>query len=318
MVGKYMSISTMAMAENHFGPSKLSSAKPIFLSLCALLSLAACTSTSVVYTDGSGTAPPYNEVPISSNFRTSAQFQLQAAQHWANIADDTGQAISALLRTESVCNPVDRTCASVFINPPAMVTEFSRTFHNQLITTLVNSGMNISKTPESSVLIDIDVQPVFFESNRPQYRHAGKATELGPGIWALRDVMAQNPADPANAPAEADALHWFRSEFAAGRTPKMEIVVTVSASTRSRYLARATNVYYVTEGDRRLYDQEICSLIHPCVKLAAPEEKKVFAVEEKKVPPLRARVMTVTGDCPNADKPCDDSVVKPKKVARKK
>lgn len=290
---------------------------PAWLSLCALLSLGACSPANVVYTDAPGTAPPYNEVPISSNFRTSAQLQLQAAQHWANIADDTGLAISALLRTESICNPADRTCATVYINPPASITEFSRTFHNQLITTLVNSGLNISKIPESSVMIDIDVQPISFEANRPQYRHAGKAVELGPGIWALRDVFSMNPADPGNAPVEKNALHWFRTEFSAGPTPKMEIVVTVSASTRSRYLARATNVYYVTEGDRGLYDQEICSLIQPCAKSAV--------VEEKKIPPLRARTVAIIGDCPpgtaccpDSGKPCPVEDKKPKKAGGKK
>ena len=289
-----------------------------FLPILCLLSLNACTHTNVVYTDAPRTTAPYNEVPVSSNFRTNTQLQLQAAQHWANIADDTGKAISTLLSKGSICSPAKGSCEAVFINPPAYVTEFSRTFHNQLLTTLVTSGLNVSKTPESSVLIDIDVQPVIFAANRPQYRYAGAATELGPGIWALRDVSSMNPSDPANARTDADALHWFRTEFAAGRTPKMEIVVTVSASTKTRYLARATNIYYVTEGDKRLYDQEICSLIQPCSK------SSVSATEVKVAPAPTTRAIEITGDCPLArpccpasGKPCTEDEPKPKAVKGK-
>lgn len=169
----------------------------------------------------------------------------------------------------------------------------------------------MSKAPESSVLIDIDVQPVVFAPNRPQYRFAGAATELGPGIWALRDVSSMNPGDPSNVPTDPNALHWFRTEFAAGRTPKMEIVVTVSASTKTRYLARATNIYYVTEGDKRLYDQEICSLIQPC--------SKASTVVEVKVAPAPTKAIEITGDCPlnrpccpASGKPCPEDEPKPK------
>jgi hypothetical protein len=289
-VGANMPINTVNMGGYCF---KHLTYKPALLSLCGLLSLAAC-APAVVYTDVPRTAAPYNEVPVSSNFPTSPQLQLQAAQHWANIADDTGKAIADLLGKEPVCSPGGKPCKAVFINPSAVVTEFSRTFHNQLLTTMVTSGLNVSKVPETSVQIDIDVQPVSFVPNRPQYRHAGVAKELGPGIWALRDVITVKQNDASDTTEEPNALNWFRTEFAAGPTPQMEIIVTVSASSRNRYLARATNVYYVTDGDKRLYDQKLCSLFQPCVA--------------DKGPPIRTRVVAITGDCPPG-KPCRDGEV---------
>jgi hypothetical protein len=286
-VGENMPINTANVGGNCF---KHLTFNPAFLSVCCLLSLAACSS-AVVYTDVPRTAAPYNEVPLSSNFPTSAQLQLQAAQHWANIADDTGKAIADLLSKESVCSPGVKPCKAVFINPSVVITEFSRTFHNQLITTMVTSGLNVSKVPESSIQIDIDVQPVSFVPNRPQYRHAGVAKELGPGVWALRDVMTVRQNEANDAPEDRNALHWLRTEFSAGPTPQMEIVVTVSASSRNRYLARATNVYYVTNGDKSLYDQKLCSLFQPCVV--------------DKGQSVRTRVVAISGDCP-LDKPCRD------------
>lgn len=278
------------------------------VSLGCITALSGCTPANIVHTDIPRSTASHNEVPVSANFRTSNQFRLQAAQHWANIADDTGKAISSLLQKKTTCVPGAEQCASIFINPPSQVTEFSRAFHNQLLTTLVTSGLNISKTPKSAVLIDIDVQPIVFSPNRPQYRYAGVATELGPGIWALRDVSSMSPADPTNAPPDQDALHWFRTEFSAGKTPQMEILVTVSAGTSTHYLARTTNVYYVTEGDRRLYDQEICSLISPCGTTgskATPEPSRI-----------KTRKIGVTGDCPlekvccPADQPCEEPETK--------
>ncbi len=285
--------------------------------LCVSLSIVACNNRPhKVYADTERIAAPYNEVPISGNFSTSSQLKLQAAQHWANIANDTGKAISELLMTRNVCTPKMNLCRSVYINPPVYVTEFSRTFHNQLITTMVTKGVSVSKEPEGSILIDIDVQPVIFSANRPQYRYAGVPTELGPGIWALRDVSTVVPSDPQDVPPEPDALHWFRTELSTGRTPQMEIILTVSASDKTHYLARKTNVYYVSDSDRRLYDNEICSLFQTCKK-AVSEEKSVV-VTPVVAPQKPTRSIEITGDCPlerkccSTGKPCPEDEIKPK------
>lgn len=281
------------------------------LLICISLALVACNShPRLIQVDTERISAPYNEVPISGNFATSSQLKLQAAQHWTNIANDTGKAISELLATRNVCSPKINWCRSVYINPPVYVTEFSRTFHNQLITTMVTKGISVSKEPDGAILIDIDVQPVIFSANRPQYRYAGAATELGPGIWALRDVASVTPSDPQDIPSEPDALHWFRTELSTGRTPEMEIILTVSASDKTHYLARKTNVYYVSDSDRRLYDNEICSLFQTCRKSVV--ETPVIAA------PKPTRQIGITGDCPldkkccSADKPCPENEVKPK------
>jgi hypothetical protein len=135
------------------------------------------------------------------------------------------------------------------------------------------------------------VQPVRFAANRPQYRRAGIARELGPGIWAL-DAPAAGPARAADA---APAV-WFHPEFSAGATPRSEILVTVSVLDGGRYAARSTQVYYVSDDDRPLYDQAICALIHPCPENAA-------AGAPGNSPPSRKALLSITGDCP-LDKPC--------------
>jgi hypothetical protein len=134
----------------------------------------------------------------------------------------------------------------------------------------------VAKTPQSDFTLDIEVQPIAFSPNRPQYRYAGVASQLGPGVWALRDVGAVDPSDAGVVPPTVDALHWFRTEFASGRTPQIEILVTLSVARQDRYLARTTNAYYIEDGDRHLY-----------------EIKPVAAAATAPSPNLR-----VVGDCP--------------------
>lgn len=296
----------MDSSQNHRNPFRLPGlALPLVAVLSGCITLQQpAVPPNTIFADSPRNIAPSTETPVSANFKTSTQLKLQAAQHWANIATDTGNAIAELMRKTRSCGPQVKRCTGIYVNPPAVVTEFSRAFHNQLITTLVASGLVVSKVAEGSMSIDIDVQPVVFMANRPQYRFAGTATELGPGVWALRDAVSVKPDDPKAAPPTKDALHWFRTEFAAGQTPQTEIIVTVSAGDESRYLARATNVYYITDGDRKLYEQEICSKLSVCPGTTG-EAGKVAV----KPAPVLVR-LDVTGDCPldkkccSPDKPC--------------
>lgn len=271
--------------------------------LALIAALAACSTTDiappsplpalpVVYADSARTTAPSTETPIGVNFKTTTQPKLQASQHWASIADDAGKAVLALLRKANSCSPRLAPCIPVFVKPPANVTQFSRAFYNQLITTLVKSGIPVSTEPSASLIADIDVQPIGFSENRPQYRYAGVATELGPGVWALRDVSTVKPSTPNTAPPTLDALNWFRSEFASGKTPRTEILVTVTVAAKDRYVARVSNAYYISDEDRPLYDQEICSLFSLCPGSAKPN------VEKKEPQPKLGKVLSIVGDCP--------------------
>ncbi len=129
---------------------------------------------------------------------------------------------------------------------------------------------------------------IVFAANRPQYRYAGVPVELGPGIWAIRDVIDGSADNPAQSPAVPDALHWFRSEFASGQTPRTELFITVSITDSRRFLSRSSNAYYITDADKHLYDQDLCSVFQHCPKMAeiAKAAKEAKAVE-KKGPPVR-------------------------------
>ena len=258
----------------------------------ALAVLVAGCSAPVIYTDVSRTTASSNETPVASNFPTTTQMKLQASQHWLNIANDTALAVVELLNQPRSCRNAADPCKMIYVKPADVVTEFSRAFHNQLITTLVKQGLSVSKAPETELTVEMDVQPILFAPNRPQYRYAGVPVQLGPGIWGLRDVASVSPADKNIVPPEDDALHWFRSEFATGQTPQTEILVTVSIGDRRRYLSRVTNAYYIADADRRLYDQELCSLY----KLCPASSTNQAAMVAKPKPPSNVAI-DVVGDC---------------------
>ena len=251
--------------------------------------IAGCAQDPGVHTDAPRTSAPHNETPVASNFQTTTQHKLQAGQHWLAISDDTGRWILGALKKNSACNAKDGKCALLYVEPPTPVTEFSRAFHSQLITTLVNQQVTVSKNSGTGLTVNIDVQPVLFTANRPQYRYAGTPVELAPGIWAIRDVTTTTPPNATDVPPTVDTLHWFRSEFAAGQTPRAEVLVTTSIGDQNRYLARTTAVYYVADTDISLYDREICSLFELCP--TEPTKKDATTT------------VRIIGDCP-IDKPC--------------
>lgn len=230
--------------------------------IAAALVLAGCTHT--IHSGGEGSYPDRNEVPIAANFATTTQLKLQAAEHWRRVAQDAAENLSKSLRAGGACIPstgcvtlhVRRSCETSGCSPQACETPFNRVFHNDFVTALVGLGYPVAAAPvANAVVVEIDVQAIAFAANRPQYRYAGAPVEIGPGLWARRDASSLVGAGGAVAQRTEDPdLNWYRTEFAAGATPRNELVVTVSAVTPARtYAARDTRVYYTADADASHY-----------------------------------------------------------------
>lgn len=190
-----------------------------------------------------GCASPYSEAPLATNFSTTKQSKLQAASHWNLIAVDVAKQISTRLKEKR----------PLYVSLSSVKTAFDRAFANQLTSALLAEGYTVLKSPAGALSVEIDTQAVRFSANRPQYNHAGFPTALATGVWALHQAEATAGAVVFAGVASADAYSWFRSEFATGKTPQTEIIVTTSVSDASQYLARSTSVYYVADSDQALY-----------------------------------------------------------------
>jgi hypothetical protein len=258
------------------------------IAIAFAVALSACTAPSI-HSGGQGLYPERNEVPIASNFQTSAQFKLQAAEHWRRVAYDSAEGLIKSIRSGGACIPkstcvslyLRRSCETTGCRPRSCDTTFNQVFFNELLTALVELGYEVSTTPgANAAVVDIDVQAVRFAANRPQYRYAGRPLEVGPGIWALEDatslVDSQGNAAPRTTGFDAN---WYRAEFASGATPRNELVITVSAiSPQKTYLARNTKVYYTSDADSAHYF---------CEPTAGEASR----------PAVTTRTIPVTGDC---------------------
>jgi hypothetical protein len=182
-------------------------------------------------------------VPSPTAFPESGQPRLLAGQHWQTIAQDAARNLAGGLRRGQRCGAGIAPCLALYLAAPQYVTEFSRAFVNALVTALVQQGFNVSQVEEGALALHVDVQSVRFHEN------AGNAEwirALAPGLWARTEKGEES--------GRMTALPGARSE----------IIVTLSVLDDKRYAARSSTIYYVSNADLPLYEQEICSLNHPC------------------------------------------------------
>ncbi len=240
------------------------SARTIASGFAAALCAAACAQHQGIYSGGNKNVADTSEVPIATNFQTSSQPKLQAAEHWRRAANDSAAGLIKALKDGGACLPkqpckvlyLRRNCEASGCFPQRCDTIFNRVFFNEFLTALVADGYPVSSGPATDALIvDIDVQPVSFSGPRLQYRYAGEPVHVGPGVWALRDVTTLIDRDGISAVSTSDPdSNWYRTEFAVGETPRSELVLTVSAmSPEKTYIARKTSVYYTADADAALY-----------------------------------------------------------------
>lgn len=207
-----------------------------------------------------GCATPYSPVPVATHFPTSEQQKLQAAAHWTAITEHIEKQLVPALN-----NGPRR---ALFVQP-LQGSPFDRAVAGQLMTSLVNGGFVVAKTPQDALKVEVDTQVVAFSGHRPQYKFNGERSTLVAGVWALTEVHHTGLGLATAAIFAGDAYAWFRSQFASSDTPKTEIIVTVAVSDDQRYYARQTSVYYTVDSDRGLYEG---------APLSAAQLVKTFAV----------------------------------------
>ena len=199
-----------------------------------------------------GCATQYSETPLAGNFATTKQNKLQASSHWLLIADDVAKQIKA--GTEKVEAPI-------YVTPPAQnSSKFTQVFYEQIITSLVNQGATVRRVHDRTVqVVDIDTQLLRFSTDRSQNRRFVSVTALAAGIAALHGVNWSTSTQAAvgglAVTAGYDWLTWVDQEYAKGRTPAYELVVTTSLTRNAQYLARRTDAYYINDDDASLYNK---------------------------------------------------------------
>ena len=198
-------------------------------------------------------APVITEVPVPTNFSAESMMKLQSVSHWNNVAIDMAENVAKKYGTGGGCIPGHGCSAAIFVNTPIPATNFSRAFHTQLVSALVNQGLPVlSELNSTATKAEIDIQLVSFNRGKSNETYDRKPLELVHGVWVIRDVINTgvkkfNVSKTEQwSQGETNTSQWFNSPYA---TPSYEMLVTVSFVKDNQYMARTSNIYYLDSDD---------------------------------------------------------------------
>ncbi|NMG45640.1 hypothetical protein GPA22_18140 [Aromatoleum toluvorans] len=198
-------------------------------------------------------------VPVAQNFPLSHQKVARTAHHWDVVAKDvvsqTLQAIATKPQLQS---------RGVYV-VPAKNTAFNTAFREFMITHLVDRGANVSVckvAPQAGagfsgdgkdVEVQYDTQLVVHAKSGPEYQPP-MLTILASGIAVVRNTALAGHTTSATLGGIA-AAEWWAGYLAS--PSRAEIIVTTTIAEQNRFVSRTSDVYYVPDGDARLFMQGV-------------------------------------------------------------
>lgn len=190
--------------------------------------------TACVSTDGVST-------PVS--FPAAPQYKLKAAAHWKLMAEDLASQIKQSLLAQ------EKNQVPIYIEEPVQATSFERNFLPMLRAALIAQGLQVSTRPDEAASLQVQVNKV---SHVATYR-SGTLTLLGGGLLVLRDIVTHDSSYLTNG---GGALAVIAADVAMTHhraPPALELVLSTSVQKDKRYLASATQIYYLQSEDLWVY-----------------------------------------------------------------
>lgn len=96
----------------------------------------------------SACATPVHDAPTSNGLASASSLSLESAAHWNALARDVAQQLSIRLPQGS----------ALFVNQHADASAFERAFSTQLITSLVDAGHPVLRTPAGALRVGVETQ----------------------------------------------------------------------------------------------------------------------------------------------------------------
>ena len=207
--------------------------------------------------------PVTSHMPVPNAFQLSTQQKMQAAHHWKLLAEDVAHLIA-----EKIDGGYHDTLIPIYVAPSG-ITPFEKAFHDLLLTSLVEIGMDVSNRPEGNRQLSFDIQVI---THHHKILRSGAVVyeSLAPGFLVQRDA-APSSSGPEKSTDEAEGLAHsselnpedgiieYRVELnvEAGEytveLPKNEIIVTTSLMFSGKYIMRNSSIYYINDPDWSQY-----------------------------------------------------------------
>lgn len=207
------------------------------------------TITTLLIIGGCASEKKITEVPVPVNFKSESMMKLQSVSHWNNVAVDMAGGVASKYGAGNGCIPGFGCKTQLYVKTPTPETQFSKAFHAQLISALVNQGLPVVKQERAlATTVEIDIQIVSVADTQKKIEYDQMPTELVEGVWVIRDIndtavhKFKNINTGQWSVGESNRNLWFRSPQT---PPSAEMLVTVSFVNDQQYIARTSNMYYL-------------------------------------------------------------------------
>ena len=203
-----------------------------------------------------------SQAPVAQNFPLSYQKVATTASHWDIVAADV------VAQTASVLANTDRLKGrAVYVPNTIRQSAFDTTFNDFLINHMVDRGMQVSVCPTSGgtgMIVSPDVKVryetrLISHAERHFYR-PGTLTALAAGIVVARSLsLASLSTGEINNTVLGSGVLADLGLSHVARPTGTEIVVTTTIDENNRFIMRRSDIYYVPDGDVKLFMQRVAT-----------------------------------------------------------
>ncbi|SIT12026.1 hypothetical protein [Neptunomonas antarctica] len=180
-----------------------------------------------------------SQAPIATTYPISEQHKMQAAHHWQVLADNEAKGILQALNGQSVFVSGDDG------------SPFGQTFHQLLISELVNGGGSVMVSSNAAAEVSYDVNLIEHKDRGMIRPPEGALSVLAAGV-AVATIPYNRWAEPALALIPmAVAGDMLIGNVVSESTH--EIAITTRVTQQGKLLHSSTNIYYINPGDKDHY-----------------------------------------------------------------
>lgn len=200
-------------------------------------------------------------MPVAQNFPLTHQKVARTAHHWDVVAEDV---VAQTMR--AIAEKPQLQSRGVYV-APTRNTAFNMAFREFMITRMVDRGASVSvcRTTEGGgggfagegpdVEIQYDTQLVVHAEHPAGYQPP-MLTLLASGVAVVRETALNGDGTAAVLGGVALA-EWWAGYLA--RPTRAEIIVTTTIAEKNRFVARKSDIYYVPDGDTKLFMQKVAA-----------------------------------------------------------
>jgi hypothetical protein len=190
-----------------------------------------------------------SQLPYVTTFPMQTQRRMQAAKHWAVLAEDVAQQVKSCIgdRKDLILKPVSIVSKKE--------TPFEEIFHEILISKLVSRGIIVSRKNLGAMELEYNVK-LLEHSHRTYQKVPFKFTALSAGVMVARNLAEWATRDLLLVGTHVGALSDVAISHYGGPPSNKEIIITTSLSYDDYYFMHQSDIYYINDPDAGNYVKE--------------------------------------------------------------